>query len=276
MQAKHVLPENAQLFAHIKKRANGDYMKKNKAFLAKLGAGAAALAVWQMAAMLLDSKILLASPLDVAARLTTIWQDDGFFGTVLFSFWHIVCGFLAALVAGSVLAAAAYRLKAAEYLLMPYMVTIKSVPVASFIVIALVWLSSKDLSIFISFLMGLPIIYTNLLQGLKSADVKMLEMADIFRVSWLKRAKYILLPQIKPFLLSACSIAMGLAWKAGIAAEIIGIPQGSIGEGLYNAKVYLETTDLFAWTVIIVALSVGFEKLFLLLLKSLFRLSERR
>lgn len=250
-------------------------MNKNKAFLAKLGAVAAALVVWQAAAMLLNSNILLASPLDVAARLTTIWQDGEFFSTIWFSFSHIVCGFFAALVTGSVLAALAYRLKAAEYLLMPYMVTIKSVPVASFIVIALIWLSSKDLSIFISFLMTLPIIYTNLLQGLKSADVKMLEMTEVFRVPWLKRTRYVLLPQIKPFLLSACSVSLGLAWKAGIAAEVIGIPQGSIGEGLYQAKIYLETTDLFAWTVIIVLLSVGFEKLFLLLLKGLFALIHR-
>lgn len=251
-------------------------MKTNKAFFAKLGAVAAALAVWQAAAMLLDSKILLASPPEVAARLASIWRDDGFFETAAFSFSRIVCGFLAALGAGAVLAAAAYRLRAVEYLLMPYMATIKSVPVASFIVIALVWLNSRELSVFISFLMALPIIYTNLLRGLKAADVKMLEMAEVFRVSWLKRLNYILLPQIRPFLFSTCSIALGLSWKAGIAAEIIGIPQGSIGEGLYRAKVYLETTDLFSWTVIIVILSVGFEKLFLLLLKGLFRLLEKR
>ncbi len=246
-----------------------------KEFFAKLGAAAAALVVWQAAAMLLDSRILLASPADVAARLVTIWQDDGFAGTLLFSFLHIVLGFLSGLVLGVLLALAAYKLKAAEYLLMPYMTTIKSVPVASFIVIALVWLSSSELSSFISFLMVLPIVYTNILQGLKSADVKMLEMADIFRLSWAKRMRFILLPQIKPYLMSACSVSLGLAWKSGIAAEVIGIPTGSVGEALYRAKIYLETTDLFAWTVIIVAMSVGFEKLFLLTLKGLFRLTER-
>ena len=54
-----------------------------------------------------------------------------------------------------------------------------------------------------------------------------------------------------------------------IAAEIIGIPKGSIGENLYNAKIYLETPDLFAWTFVIIAVSVLFEKIFQWLLSLL-------
>ena len=103
----------------------------------------------------------------------------------------------------------------------------------------------------------------------------MLEMADAFGVSVIRRLIYIRLPQIKPYLMSASSVAMGLAWKSGVAAEIIGIPDGSIGESLYFAKVYLNTPELFAWTLTIVILSVGFEKLFCLLLKLFFREVER-
>ena len=155
------------------------------------------------------------------------------------------------------------------------MVTVKSVPVASFIIIALVWLTSSSLSVFISFMIVLPIIYTNILNAIRSVDVKMLQMADIFRLSFTKRLVYVWLPQIKPFLFSACSIAIGLAWKSGVAAEIIGIPQGSIGEALYYSKVYLNTTDMFTWTLIIVIMSVAFEKLFALALKLLYKGIEK-
>jgi len=118
--------------------------------------------------------------------------------------------------------------------------------------------------------MVLPIVYTNMLQGIKSTDGKLLEMAWLFRVGWLKKLKYIHIPHLKPFIFSACSVSIGLAWKSGIAAEVIGIPDGSIGEKLYEAKVYLSSSDLFAWTVVIIFLSIAFEKLFILMLKRIF------
>lgn len=92
---------------------------------------------------------------------------------------------------------------------------------------------------------------------------------------WRRRLLYIYLPQLQPFLLSACSVALGMSWKAGIAAEVIGIPSGSIGEQLYEAKVYLSTADLLSWTVVIVLVSVLFEKLFITLLKRAFAGLER-
>ncbi|MDD4125292.1 MAG: ABC transporter permease subunit [Eubacteriales bacterium] len=103
----------------------------------------------------------------------------------------------------------------------------------------------------------------------------MIELADIFRVPWKRRLVYIWLPRIKPFLISGCSVSLGLSWKAGIAAEVIGIPEGSIGERLYYAKVYLNSADLLAWTFIIVMLSVLFEKLFVLMLKNGFGRLEK-
>ena len=155
------------------------------------------------------------------------------------------------------------------------MVTVKSIPVASFIILALIWLSSAQLSSFISYLMVLPILYTAILSGIRNIDPQMLEMADVFHLSWRRRLLFLWIPQIKPYLLSGCSVALGLSWKAGIAAEIIGLPDGTIGEALYNSKIYLCTVDLFAWTVIIVLISVLFEKLFMALLRQIFAWEAR-
>ncbi|MDE6364806.1 MAG: ABC transporter permease subunit, partial [Lachnospiraceae bacterium] len=141
---------------------------------------------------------------------------------------------------------------------------------------ALIWFSSRNLSILISFLMVLPIIYTNVLGGIRNVDRQLLEMAQVFRISRLRVVRYIYLPQIMPFFYSACRISLGLSWKAGAAAEVIGMPRGSIGERLQQAKIYLDTPDLFAWTIVVVALSLGCEKLVLtLIIKCAARLSGR-
>lgn len=233
----------------------------------KILAVLSALTVWQLASVMLDEKLLLVSPLDVIQRLFSLVQEEGFFGIVGFTLVRIVIGFILGLVLGIALSLLSGRFKVSEIMLWPYMITIKSVPVASFVVIALIWFKAENLSVLISFLMVLPIVYTNMLDGIKSVDKKMLEMADVFKIPFSRRMYYIWLPAVKPFLISGCKISLGLAWKSGVAAELIGIPNGSVGEVLYYSKLFLDTTDLFAWTVVIVLLSVGFEKLFLFLLK---------
>ena len=234
-----------------------------------------ALSLWQIAAMTVNRRILLVSPIDVAVRLTTIWQTEGFWSSIWFSFYHIAGGFFIALALGITLAALAGRFRWVETLLWPFLVTIKTVPVASFVVICLIWLSAENLSVFISFLIVLPVVYGNVLEGLKSEDKLMLEIGTVFKMPPLRKVLYIHLPQLKPFLMSACATALGMAWKAGVAAEIIGTPDGSIGKQLFYSKIYLDTDDLLCWTVIIVIVSVLFEKLFMLGLRALYIRLER-
>lgn len=250
-------------------------MLKNKDRLGKVLAVVFALGLWQLAATVIDLPILLVSPTEVLVRLTTIWQTENFLNSIWFSFYHIAGGFLLALLLGVLLAALSARCPWVETLLWPFMVSIKTVPVASFVVICLIWLSAQNLSVFISFLIVLPVVYGNVLEGIKSEDKAMLEVGKVFGMPFLKSVLYIHLPQLKPFIMSACSTALGMAWKSGVAAEIIGTPDGSIGKQLYYAKIYLDTDDLLCWTLIIVIISVLFEKLFMLGLRSFYRRLER-
>ena len=224
------------------------------------------LLVWQAASMAIGSQILLVSPVQVLLRLGQLLPTANFWSAVLFSFCRIAGGFLLAAVTGVLLAALSARFRRLEELLAPAILTIKSIPVASFIILALIWFSSRNLAILISFLMVLPVVYTNVLGGIRAADPQLLEMARLFRLSAARRVRYIYVPQVLPFFRSACAVSLGLCWKSGIAAEVIGMPQGSIGERLQQAKVYLDTPDLFAWTLVIVLLSLAFERLFLALL----------
>ena len=234
-----------------------------KEVLKKVGAALLALTFWEIAALLIHQRILLVTPVAVARRLCTIWRVEGFARAIWFSFYHIAGGFLLGLILGCLLAHLAAKHPVVETLLWPWMAMIKSVPVASFVVICLIWLSARNLSVFISFLIVIPIIYQNVLEGLRAENREMQEVATVFQLPWRNRFRYIELPKIRPFLLSACRVTTGMAWKAGIAAEIIGVPNGSIGKMLYTAKIYLDTDDLLAWTVIIVVISVVAEKVFL-------------
>ncbi|MDR1193267.1 MAG: ABC transporter permease subunit [Peptococcaceae bacterium] len=234
-----------------------------------------ALAVWQVGALLLNQPILLAPPGEVLARLVALCFTGGFWLAVGFSFTRILTGFFAALLIGTVLGIAGSRLPLIDILLWPYIAAIKSAPVASFIILCLIWLSAANLSIFIAFLMVLPVIYNNVRQGILGTDPQLLEMAAVFRLGFGRRLLFIYLPQLKPYVVSACGAALGMSWKAGVAAEVIGIPTGSIGERLYEAKVHLLIPDLFAWTAVVILASVLFEKLLLAALRKAYDRLEK-
>lgn len=233
------------------------------------------LLIWQLGAMAMDQQILLVSPIAVLIRLGTLAVEPSFWKAVGFSLLRITGGFFLGAAVGTVLAALSARLHRVEELLAPLLLAVKSIPVASFIILSLILFSSRNLSVLISFLMVLPVLYTGVLGGIRAMDKQMLEMAQVFQTPAPRRVRYIYLPQVLPYFRAACASALGLCWKSGIAAEVIGMPTGSIGERLQQAKIYLDTPDLFAWTLVIVLVSLAFERLFLALLQIATRYLER-
>ena len=235
------------------------------------------LIAWQLAAMALQAayphgELLLASPIDALLRLVALAQTVSFWRAVAASSAHILGGFLLSGTLAVLLAALSARYRYLAALLAPIVSVVKSVPVASFIILALIWVSSRNLAFLISALMVFPSIYVNVLAGIQSADRQLLEMAQVFRIPLRRRIWGIYIPQALPYFRSAIRVSLGLCWKAGAAAEVIGLSGGSIGERLYEAKIYLQTPDLFAWTAVIVLLSAIFERLFLHILD---KISER-
>lgn len=225
------------------------------------------LCVWQLASVWVGQRLLLASPLEVCRALAALLPTAAFWQRVGFSAARVLGGFFSALAAGTLCAVAAAVCRWAEYLLRPPMLAARTVPVASFIILALLWLrGTGGLAVFISFLMVLPVVYENVLAGIRSADAALLEMAAVFRVPAARRVRFLYAPAVLPYFRSACAVGLGLCWKSGVAAEVIGISGGSIGEALYNAKLFFATDELLAWTAVIVLLSLAFERLFLRLL----------
>ena len=224
------------------------------------------LMVWELANLRIGNELILPSPIAVLKTLfVLIWTMD-FWKTILFSSLRIIIGFGIALLSGTLIAIIAYRYRLVEELVSPLMNIMKAMPIASFIILALVWIQSKNLSVLISFMTVLPMFYSNVAQGLKATDEKLLEMAKIFDLGLWKRAIAIYIPAVKPFFLTAVTVGLGFSWKSGIAAEVIGIPANSIGKKLYETKLYWMTNELLAWTVVIIIISILFEKVVVLLL----------
>ena len=240
---------------------------KQKQLFRRVGAVVFWLAVWQCAAMAVGQEVFLVSPLQALHTLLGLLPRKEFWQRVCFSSGRILLGFALGTVVSAVLAAAAESCPAAETLLAPVMQLVKATPVASFIILALVWVRGSSLSVLISFLMVLPVMYSAVRTGIESTDPQLLEMAQVFRLPLGRRLRAVWLPAVLPAFRQGCSVALGICWKSGVAAEVIGLPDGSIGDALYRAKITLSTGELFAWTFVIILLSIGFEKLFLALLR---------
>ncbi len=218
------------------------------------------LAVWQVLYLAIGKEVLFASPAGVAARFTQLVATGGFWRSVITTLGRIMAGLSLGILAGTLLAVLTTSSPALSALLGPLIGMVKSTPVTSFIVLAMLWIVRGRVPVFISFLMVLPIVWANVSEGIRQRDVRLREMAAVFRMRRWARLRLLDVPMVLPYFIAAFNSALGLAWKAGITAEVISNPAFSIGGHIYDAKVYLETTDLFVWTAVLVLMSVGLEK----------------
>ncbi len=216
--------------------------------------------VWALVSLLTNNVLLVAGPIETCKELVRLLAASDLYLSVGRTLLRIAAGFLAGMAVGVGLAALSKRFAAVEMLFAPMVGMMKSVPIASFVVLLLIWWGAEFLAVAICFLVVMPSIYINTLEGLKQVDGKLLEMARIFELPAKTRFFYITMPALRPFLTSAMKVSLGLCWKSGVAAEVIGVPEFSIGEQLYLSKIYMNTAGVFAWTAVIVVLSLLFEK----------------
>ena len=229
------------------------------------------LCIWQLISYLIGLELIITSPIKVFLSFVSLLKTQLFYQSMINSFIKITLGFMIAFVAGIMFATAAHQFFLLREFLSPLIYLCKALPVASFIILLLIWAGSKNLSVVISFIVVFPMIYIGTLEGFNNLDKKLLEMSKVFRMGRLKKTRYIYAPEIFPYIISNCKIALGMCWKAGISAEVIGLPSKSIGEQMYLSKLYLMTDKLLAWSIAIIIVSVIFEKLFLVILNGIRR-----
>lgn len=218
--------------------------------------------IWHVCSVFINEELLLPSPFQVLKSLVLLMGKFYFWKSVLSSVIRVIIGILLSVIIGIVFGLTAGLNKFVEELLEPVVITVKATPVISIIIIALVWFNSSNVVIFTAILICFPIVYTNVLQGIKSIDKSLIQMANVFKVKRKYVLKDIYLPSIKNYIVSGILMCMGIGWKVSVASEVLSIPRYSIGLNLLSAKTTLETSELFAWTIVVVILSFMFEKVF--------------
>jgi NitT/TauT family transport system permease protein len=219
------------------------------------------LALWHIISLAVNEEILFVSPLRVASTLFEMMQTAEFWNTAGMTMLRVMSGFVIGFTIGTVLAVFASRMPFFYAFVKPAVSIVKATPVASFIILALVWIrSNSNATIFICSLMVIPIAWGNCIKGLQQVDAGLLEMARLYHFGVVKTFRLVRLPSVMPYLMSAATTGLGLTWKAGIAAEVLCRPAMSIGKNIYESKLYLDTPHLFAWTTLVVVMSIILEK----------------
>ena len=226
------------------------------------------LLLWTLAAFKVGKELILPSPFAVIKVLGKLIITESFWINTLTTILRVLSGYCIGVVSAVSLAVLTCSNELADALLSPVIRIVRSTPVASFIILALLWMGKNNVPVLMSMLMVIPIVWENIVAQYQATDRDLLEMAKAYNLSRWKKFRYIYIPSAFPGFLSGCLSAMGLAWKSGIAAEVLCQPSKAIGSNLYYSKVYLETPELFAWTAVVVILSMCIEKL---IRKRLFR-----
>lgn len=263
------------------KKNNENRIKKTKnttltAVFTAVGVVLLWIGIWSFAAFRVGYEFILPSPLAVLKKLTAIIGEKGFFKTVVLSLLRVLFGFSLGALTGLIGAFLSYLILPLKIFFSPLVRIVRATPVASFILIAVLWIPSGSVPVFIAFLMVFPIVYLNVLTGLENTDKGLYEAAKIYRFSPYKKITLLYLPTVLPYFASACMTSLGLAWKSSVAAEVLCVTRNSIGEKLYLSNLYLESAELLAWTVTVVLLSVGMEALIKLIAKEVKKHSGRR
>ena len=251
-----------------------DWSKTFKKMISALVPPAFWLGVWQLSAFFVEcsvdgrgNELLLPYPATVFFSLSLLCVTAEFWEIVAASLGRILLGMVIGVAAGALLAALTCTFRWCDRLLSPAIRVIRATPVASFILLVLLWTGRSSVPVVIAALMVLPVVWANLSRGIRATDGQLLEMARVYRFSRWKTLRLIYFPSLAPYFSAALTTAMGLAWKSGAAAEVLCLPRRGLGAEIFHAKLALEIPDLFAWTLVVVALSLLLEKLLRRLLR---------
>ena len=224
-------------------------------------------AVWYGASLAMNNPLLLPTPVQVLRCLGNMMITAAFWQTAAVSMLRILLGVAGAVVLGTVLAMLTTRIRLLHTLIAPAMTAMQATPVASFTILVLIWVNRDYVPALICGMMGLPIVWNSVSNGIRMTDPQLLEMAKVYRLPKLRILRRIYVPSVLPVFRMACSSALGLGWKAGIAAEVLTVPKRSIGRMISESKLYVLTEELFAWTLVIIAFSLLLQKLMQRLLR---------
>jgi len=218
------------------------------------------IAIWQVVSMLVNQPLYVPSPYSTLVSLGGLLGTGDFWLSVAFTFVRVAVGLVIAFVLGCSVAYVSAHFRPVEVFLSPLVTAVKSTPIMSIIILALVWFKASYVPVFSCVLLCFPIFYANTLAGIKSVESGYLELAKVYRIKRARVIREITMPSVLPHVYAAISITLGFSWKSVVAAEVLSSPKYSMGYNLYETKLYLETSELFAWTIAIIIISIIVER----------------
>ncbi|MBP3657436.1 MAG: ABC transporter permease subunit [Clostridia bacterium] len=236
-------------------------MMRRDAWLRRAAVAAVYLLLWSGLARAVNQPLLLPAPGAVLARLIALLPQAAFRASLAGTLARTLLAYALGAAGALLLGLLCCRSRIADALISPLMGAVRATPVSSFIVLALVWLSASGVPVLTGVLMTLPVLHGALVTAVRGVDPRLAEMARVYGLSPVRRLRHVWLPAVRPAMIDAGLGAIGLCWKAVVAAEVIGVPARAVGSRLYEAKIYLETDSLIAWTIAVVMMSVLLEAL---------------
>jgi NitT/TauT family transport system permease protein len=215
--------------------------------------------VWYLAALIINSVLLLPTPHETLSALFELVVTFDFYKVVLLTLLRVLLGLALGISSGVIMAILCHKFELLKKVLNPAISVIRATPVASFIVLLWVLLNGSALSVTVAFLMVMPIVWQNTLDGFSSIPKELIEVANIYELSLKRKFKVLILPVLSDYIFPAVITSVGLAWKSEIAAEIIAYTKDSIGMHINDAKAFMLTPTIFAWTSVIVVMSIALE-----------------
>lgn len=227
--------------------------------------------IWQIASMMTGLELLLASPVAVLKTIMNMLASKQFYVILMHTMLNIGSGLIAGIIIGAVLGICSAKYKLIDEFLEIPLQLMKALPVAAFVILLLMWFGSKNVSRIISAMVVIPMVTTGVTDGIKNTDIRLIKMAKVYDMSTFNRFRYVYMTGVYPYLSSQLKVALGMCFKAGISAEIIGLVSNTIGTSMYYAKMYLLSSELFAWSIVVIVMSLLTEKIILIIFDTIYR-----
>lgn len=220
------------------------------------------LLIWEAAYLLIGRDVYFPAPLSVIKLFFQLLIEEKTWEIIGMSTYRTTYALLLSAALGVSTGLACGLSRRLYGLLNPLVVVLKSTPVVSVIILAILWLPSSEVPVFSGLLMCYPIVFASTVAGIRNTDEKLAEMAVFYRVRGRDRLLSLYLPSALPYINASVVSAIGICWKAVAAAEVLSMPRKAIGANLFFAKTALDPALLFAWTAMIILLSFVFETLY--------------
>ena len=215
--------------------------------------------IWILLSRSVNNEVIIPSIKSTFASMIRIIKDPNFFNIIKYTLLRTLIGFLISLSLAMIIGIVSSVSKITYNLMVPILKFLNSIPTIAIIVLALIWLNNELVPMLVGFIMVFPILYENILNGILNVDKDIIQMANLYKVGKIKIVNNIYIPSILYNLSSVFNTVLGINLKMVIAGEVLGQPKYAIGSNLQLERIYLNTSGVFAWIIIILLISETFD-----------------